>query len=394
VIAVADTTTESIDLTARSSGATGNGVTLTTTLSSGATLVATASGATLSGGQNAAQVAPASLITISGTNLSDGTGTDPGTGRYAPNEIAGTRVYIDGNRVPLFYVSPTVINAQMPIAYSDTTSVSLYVWTRHADGSVTVTTPAPVTIVPQNPGIFATGGNDPRPGVVFHGTPFANGLVSVDGTVNAGDVGTITIAGNRSYSYTVKSTDTLTTVTTALVAAVNKDPQVSAYAAGAFTRVVLQAKKEGQAGVGITFSAAVSASAKLLLTAIGQTPASGTGTILCCPNTGKVTSTNPAAPGETITVYATGLGLLATPNASYATGRRYDGPVAQPVSFVSSLAGGKTANVIEASPLPGSVGVWEVQLQLNGSLPDDTLTQCTIAQDVFVSNIITFPVKK
>jgi uncharacterized protein (TIGR03437 family) len=115
---------------------------------------------------------------------------------------------------------------------------------------------------------------------------------------------------------------------------------------------------------------------------------------LCCPNTGKVTSANPAAPGETITVYATGLGLLATPNASYATGRRYDGPVAQPVSFVSSLAGGKTANVIEASPLPGSVGVWEVQLQLNGSLPDDTLTQCTIAQDVYVSNIITFPVKK
>ena len=394
VIAVADTATESIDLTARTSGATGNGVTLTTTLSSGATLVATASGATLSGGQNAAQVAPASLITIFGTNLSDGTGKDPGTGRYAPNEIAGTRVYIDGNRVPLFYVSPTVINAQMPIAYSDTTSVSLYVWTRHADGSVTVTTPAPVTIVPQNPGIFATGGNDPRPGVVFHGTPFANGLVSVDGTVNAGDVGTITIAGNRSYSYTVKSTDTLTTITTALVAAVNKDSQVSAYAAGAFTRVVLQAKKAGQAGVGITFSAAVSSGAKLLLTAIGQAPASGTGTILCCPNTGKVTSANPAAPGETITVYATGLGLLATPNANYATGRRYDGPVAQPVSFVSSLAGGKTANVIEASPLPGSVGVWEVQLQLNGSLPDDTLTQCTIAQDVFVSNIITFPVKK
>ena len=393
VIALGDTATQTLNLTARKAGATGNSVTLTTTLSTGAQLVATASGANLGGGQNAAQVGPASLITIFGTNLSDGTGKDPGTGQYAPNEIAGTRVYIDGNRVPLLYVSPTVINAQMPIAYADATSVSLYVWTQHANGSVTVTTPVPVTIVPQNPGIFATGGNDPRPGVVYHGTPFANGLVSVDGSINAGDVGTITIAGSRAYTYTVQATDTLTTVTTALAEAVNKDPQVSAYVAGAFTRVVLQAKTPGQAGVGIAFNASVSSGAKLLLTPIGQTPASGTGTILCCPNTGKVTSANPAIPGETITVYATGLGLLTTPNAGYATGRRYDGPVAQPVSFVSSLAGGKTANVLEATPLPGSVGVWEVQLQLNSGLPDEPLTQCTLAQDVFVSNIITFPVK-
>jgi hypothetical protein len=287
-----------------------------------------------------------------------------------------------------------VINAQMPVAYSDATSVSLYVWTRHADGSVTVTTPVPVTIVAQNPGIFALGGNDPRPGVVYHGTPFANALVSVDGSINAGDVGTITSAGSRAYTYTVQSTDTLTTVTTALAAAVNKDPQVSAYVAGAFTRVVLQAKEKGQAGVGIAFNASVSSGAKLLLTPIGHTPASGTGQVLCCPNTGKVTSSNPAIAGETITVYATGLGLLTTPNASYATGRRYDGPVAQPVAFVSSLAGGKTANVLEASPLPGSVGVWQVQLQLNSSLPAEPSTQLTIAQDVYVSNIITFPVTK
>ena len=394
VIALGDTATQSIYLTARKAGSAGNGITLTTKLSSGAQLIATASGSTLSGGQNAAQVAPMSLVTIFGTNLSDGSGSDSGKGKYAPNEIAGTRVYIDGNRAPLLYVSPTVINAQIPLPYADTTSVSLYVWTRHADGSVTATTPVPVTIVAQNPGIFAGGGNDPRPGVVYHGTPFANALVSVDGSINVGDVGTITIAGNRAYTYTVKSGDTLTTVTAGLAEAVNKDPQVSAYVAGAFTRVVLQAKQPGQAGVGITFNASVNSGAKLLLTPIGKAPSSGTGQVLCCPNTGKVTGSNPAIAGETITVYATGLGLLTTPNASYATGRRYDGPAAQPVAFVSSLAGGKTANVIEASPFPGSVGVWQLQLQLNSSLPDEPLTQLTIAQDVFVSNIITFPVKK
>jgi uncharacterized protein (TIGR03437 family) len=386
VIAVADTTTASVHLTARKSGAPGNVVTLSTTLSSGAQLVATASGATLSGGQNAAQVGPASLITIFGSNLSDGTGIEPGTGHYAPNEIAGTRVYIDGNRVPLLYVSPTVINAQMPIAYADTTSVSLYVRTRHADGTVTATTAVPVTIIPENPGIFAMGGNDPRPGVVYHGSPYASGTVSVDGSINAGDVGTITIE-TRPYTYTVKTGDTLETVRDGLVAAVSKDPKVTAEVAGAFTRVRLRARAAGAAGVGIKYTASVNSAAKLLLTA--------TTGALCCPNTGPATTANPAIPGETIVVYATGLGLVTPATPAFATGRRYDGPItAQPVEFVSSLAGGKTANVITANPLPGSIGVFEVHLELNSDLPTDPLTQLTIAQSVYLSNIITFPVKK
>jgi uncharacterized protein (TIGR03437 family) len=167
---------------------------------------------------------------------------------------------------------------------------------------------------------------------------------------------------------------------------------VKAFPAGVFTRVVLQARAAGKAGVGITYSASVNTGAKLLLTAIG--PESGSNFILCCPNTGPVTASNPAAPGETITVYATGLGLLTTPNSSYATGRRYDGPPAQPVDFVSSLAGGKTANVLEATPLTGSVGIWIVQLQLNSGLPTDPATHLTIAQSFYVSNAIAFPVKQ
>ena len=42
--------------------------------------------------------------------------------------------------------------------------------------------------------------------------------------------------------------------------------------------------------------------------------------------------------------------------------------------------------------MPGAVGVYEVQLELNSSMPTDPLTQLTIAQDVYVSNIVTFPV--
>jgi uncharacterized protein (TIGR03437 family) len=113
---------------------------------------------------------------------------------------------------------------------------------------------------------------------------------------------------------------------------------------------------------------------------------------LCCDYTGLVTASSPAIPGEVITIYATGLGLMED-MSKFAAGRRYDGNPTQPLEFVSSLAGGKTANVLLASPLVGSVGVFEVQLELNSGLTTDPQTQLTIAQNIYVSNIVTFPVK-
>jgi uncharacterized protein (TIGR03437 family) len=383
VIAEPDTVTQSIVMTARKGGTDGNNVTLAASVSSSAKITATASGANLSGGQNTAQVGPGTIISIFGKGFSDTTASDPGTGKYLPNQLGSTRVYIDGARAHLFSVSPTKITAQISPGYGDATSVSVWVWTEQKDGTVTVTTPVSVTIVPENPGIFATGTKEPRHAWMFHGSPYASGSVSVDGTVNAGDVGTIKI-GSNSYSYTVTSTDTLATVRDGLIKAVNKDPKVSASAGGVFTRVRLQARVAGKPGEGITYSATVSSGAKLLLTPSGSA--------LCCDNTGLVTASSPAIPGEVITIYATGLGLVED-MSKFAAGRRYDGNPTQPLEFVSSLAGGKTANVLLASPLVGSVGVFEVQLELNSGLTTDPQTQLTIAQNIYVSNIVTFPVK-
>jgi|SRR5579871_3528734 len=390
VVAVANAALQQILLVSRVPSTAGNSIAYSAKVSTSATITASTAGSTLSGGGNAAQIGPGTLITLTGTNLSDSTAADPGTGKFAPNELAGTRVYIDGTPAPLIYVSPTQINAQMPLLPTSTGSVSLYVRTQHADGTTTASIAVPVQIVPENPGIFASSGSEPRPAMAFHGSAYANALVSVDGTVKAGDVGTIKIE-SRSYNYTILATDTLMSITQKLAALVDKDPQVHAFPANVFTRVVLQARKAGKAGLGITFAASVNTGAKLLLTPIGLT--SGANLVLCCPNTGPIVGDNPAVPGETILVYATGLGDLVSPNPGYATGRRYDGPVAQPASFLSSLAGGKTANVLEATPLPGSVGVWVIQLQLNSSLATNKDTQLTIAQDVFVSNVVRFPVK-
>ena len=61
-------------------------------------------------------------------------------------------------------------------------------------------------------------------------------------------------------------------------------------------------------------------------------------------------------------------------------------------SELNSIAGGKTADVISATLLPGSVGVYKVLLHLNPDLPTDPYSQLTIAQDIFVSNIVTLPI--
>jgi len=265
-----------------------------------------------------------------------------------------------------------------------------------SDGTVLVTTPIAVTVVTQNPGIFTLAGytQDPKPGVVMHGSSSANGAVLVDGAINAGDVATIQIE-NRSYNYTVQSTDTLQSVRDALVAAVNQDPKVYAVAGVAFAvNFQIYARIPGPDGNGIPFSTTTTnskGSASLVLTA--------TNTTLCCANFAgsPVTPDNPAVPGEILLVYATGLGLPVV-NANVqpliVTGQKYPvgGPVTQPVNFVSSLAGGKTANVLSAGLLPGTAGVFEVVLQLNSSMPTDYLTQLYIAQDVYISNIVTIPV--
>jgi hypothetical protein len=55
------------------------------------------------------------------------------------------------------------------------------------------------------------------------------------------------------------------------------------------------------------------------------------------------------------------------------------------------MAGSKTANVIFAGMKPGTY-LYEIQLELNSSIVTNPKTWLTIAQDVYVSNIVTFPV--
>jgi hypothetical protein len=307
-----------------------------------------------------------------------------------PTQLGGAEVYFNGIRAPLFFVSPTKINAQIPWEINDTTSINAYVRSVMSDGTIMTTTPVAVTIVPANPGIFAQLDTNPVVAMALHGSSQAVGIVDVEGSITANDVATVTVE-DRTYSYTVVATDTLTTIRDNLVSLVNQDPKVTAEPSGEFTRIVLKARVEGPAGNNIPYGASANAAATVIMTPF--TPS------LCCANVenSPVTVDNPAIPGEIIVVYATGLGLpvLDDNNASFIqTGIQYpaNGPVTTPGSFVSATAGGKTADVISATLLPGAVGTFKVILHLNSDIPTSNTTALSIAQDIYVSRIVTIPV--
>jgi uncharacterized protein (TIGR03437 family) len=402
VVAGADDTTDSVVVTARQPGQIGATVTLMAITSANAQITAVASGATLNLYlQSPTSIAPGTLVEITGVNLCDNSAGADMTQPYLPSTLAGCEIFVDGSRAPLLYVSPTQVNVQMPWEFVDRInpntllgSISLYSRVTHADGSITVSAPIGVTIVNANPGIFAGAGNDPRPGLVYHAYSNAIDAFSIDGSATAGDKVTITIGTapnattTNSYSYTVQSGDTLTSVQAGLVNAINSapDPNVIAIPANEFNRVIIEARVPGPAGEAISLAQSVSTNATESITIFNSAT--------CCDNVaGTLVSTaNPAQPGEIVYVFATGLGP--TTPSDQNTGQVFTGgsqnPAATPVDSI--LAGGTAANILSAYLVPGLVGVYEVLFQLSNGQATDPSTQLTIAQQAHVSNVVVFPV--
>jgi hypothetical protein len=251
-----------------------------------------------------------------------------------------------------------------------------------------VTTPSGPSIPIGNPGIFAGPGTDPRPGYVYHAYQNATAVLSIDGTINAGDIGTFTV-GTEKYTYAVQATDSLLSVMQAFVNLINLDPlsQVTASASNVFQRILLVANQPGAAGETIPVSANVTTGTSLILTALSSQT--------CCanPQGGLVTDDNPAQPGEVVYVTSTGLGITTNQsalNSGQAPTAANNDPPVTPVDSI--LAGGSTGNIIYTSYIPGLLGIFQVTFQLSSSLTNDPLSQLTIAQQSFVSNVVTFNV--
>ena len=503
-------------LIARANGADGNNVSYAATTAS-AKITVTTTGANLTGGNDATQLPAGTQVAIFGQNLADSSASADVSQGELPRELAGTQVYINGIRAPLYFVTPTQINAQVPFEIPGT-SLAIYTRTVRSDGRVSVTVPRATSVTRASPGLFAGGGPEPRAAMAVHGQAFARGTIAIDstatdpngavsagipvevtindrkyhydsvegdntdairdrlvdlinagagdpdvtavagragflsaraqvkleGTPKEGDVATVTING-RNYSYTAKKGDNLTTVANRLIGAINTgagDADVTAQLSSdvGVTAINLQARSIGTDGNSITLSVGASSGAGVKITtdstngtlAGGRTPsviqltarragrqgdeirylafipdgntvtATAQTSNLCCGNDffAPLTEQNPAVPGEIIVVFGTGLGRT-TPDFGQnglETGRQTPATDVFKVpliadDFVSSLAGGRTATVDFVGLMPGQVGVYQVNLILNPDMPDNPMTPLTIAQGLFVSNVVTIPVK-
>lgn len=401
-----------VKLQAKVAGTAGNEIDLAVSVEAAskdatANITVTASGSKLDGGENAAVIAPGTLVTMFGHDLADQTVAADLSQFTLPLELGGVQAYFDGIRSPLIFVDKGQVNAQVPYEVLGSNNISFYLRIQKQDGSVIATTAIAVPIDEQNPGIFAGEGEEPRQAVAYHASSHATGTITVDGSIEEGDIAQVTI-GERKYRYTVKADDTLDSVRDALVSLINSNPEEAVvaipFSPAGYKRFQLRAKIPGPAGEGITYTATSeqgnNQSVFLILSSTSGT--------LCCANVkdAPVTLQNPAIPGETIYVYATGLGAVDPKQAfdKALTGTQYLGPeVNNPVprrlrdgnpSFVSSLSGGSTANVISAGLVPGGHAIYKVVLELSPGLNVSApFVPLTISQHIYTSNVVNLPVR-
>jgi uncharacterized protein (TIGR03437 family) len=109
-----------------------------------------AGGVVLAAGYAQAPLAPGSILSLFGQNLSVVQGQ--ASSLPLPRTINGVRVLVNGQEAPLFYVSTTQINAQLPVELTPGTSAQVVV-----DNNGVSSTPETIQITTVSPGTFTLG---------------------------------------------------------------------------------------------------------------------------------------------------------------------------------------------------------------------------------------------
>jgi uncharacterized protein (TIGR03437 family) len=127
---------------------------------------------------------PGFIVTIFGTNLATATASAPSV--PLPLKLGGTTVTVGGTAAPLFYVSPTQINLQMPGQGSGAASTSVVVSTSAGSSAPY----DPYTVTPNAwlaGGIFTTGASGCGQAAVLNVA--ANGGLSLNSSANSASPG-------------------------------------------------------------------------------------------------------------------------------------------------------------------------------------------------------------
>jgi uncharacterized protein (TIGR03437 family) len=109
-------------------------------------------------------IAPGSIVALFGSNLTTGTASD--LTAPLPYSLNNTSVTFNGAEAPLFYVSPTQINAQVPFTLP---VGQVQIQVQHGSA---ISTPVTVPVAPYSPGIFIVDYNS-NAGAVLHTNTYA-----------------------------------------------------------------------------------------------------------------------------------------------------------------------------------------------------------------------------
>ena len=258
-----------IRLFAKEPGADGDFISIDTSITGEGSIAAIRrSGNNLTGGNDARELPAGTLASIFGTGFAEQTFEAETNVPQLPKDLGGVRVYVNGMQAPLYLVTPEQINFVVPFETLGTT-VSIYVWRRHDDGTVTVSSARAAEVARASPGLFAFDGVEPRRAIAVHGAGPAQGRVAISTTTTvgtgsgavAGTEVTVTING-RAYVYVTGDGDTPDAIRDGLVAVINAgdgDPEVTASAGteGFFSaRTTIIISGEIQAGDVVTLRSA------------------------------------------------------------------------------------------------------------------------------------------
>jgi uncharacterized protein (TIGR03437 family) len=107
-------------------------------------------------------------------------------------------------------------------------------------------------------------------------------------------------------------------------------------------------------------------------------PETGLATVFRDDNGELITPTNPIHPNDTITIYATGMGLTSPAVGSGMPGSA--DPLSNTVIAASVTLGGVPLNVLYAGLVPGEVGVYQVNASVPSGVPQGMEVPLVVAQ--------------
>ena len=106
-----------------------------------------------------------------------------------------------------------------------------------------------------------------------------------------------------------------------------------------------------------------------------------------------VTKDNPAEPGETLAIWASGLGALAGNDANQPqAGKPNEGPASPVRAQVDAFVNEEPAEVVSAQLPPGSIGIYEVRILVPADLPPGAGIRLQLREANAQSNVVSIPV--